>query len=201
MATTTTYHAQLIKYTASGDQYILNLKNTGDDVSISRSSNGNLPTTVTSAQTLANALGSLAFKSSITASNIASGEITSSLNITAAGKIADASALKVLNDKITTNANNITKLNSNLVSVTLTTASWSGSSAPFTYTISNSKIYGSNTNVILSLPTSMTTDQRSAYKKAQIESGVVSSGKVVLYAYGVKPTINIPIQLSIGGGY
>ena len=34
---TTTYHAQLIKYLANGDQYILNLKNTGDDVSISRS--------------------------------------------------------------------------------------------------------------------------------------------------------------------
>ena len=92
-------------------------------------------------------------------------------------------------------------MNSNLVSVTLTTASWSGSSAPFTYTITDSKIYGSNTNVILSLPTSMTTDQRSAYKKAQIESGAVSSGKVILYAYGTKPTINIPIQLSIGGGY
>ena len=92
-------------------------------------------------------------------------------------------------------------MNSNLVSVTLSAASWSGSSAPFTYTISNSKIYGSNTNVMLSLPYNMTDDQRSVYKKAQIESGVVSSGKVVVYAYGAKPSIDIPIQLSIGGGY
>ena len=54
---------------------------------------------------------------------------------------------------------------------------------------------------MISLPYDMSTDQRTAYKSAQIESGTVSSGKVVLYAYGTKPTINIPITLSIGGGY
>lgn len=47
----------------------------------------------------------------------------------------------------------------------------------------------------------MTTAQRSAYRKAQIESGDVSAGKLVLYAYGTKPSENIPIVLSIGGGY
>ena len=47
----------------------------------------------------------------------------------------------------------------------------------------------------------MTASQRTAYKKAQIESGDVSAGKVVLYAYGSKPSENIPIVLSIGGGY
>lgn len=47
----------------------------------------------------------------------------------------------------------------------------------------------------------MTTDERNAYKKAQIESGVVSTGKVVMYAYGTKPSIDIPIMLSIGGAY
>ena len=72
---TTTYHAQLIKYLSNGDQYILNLKNTGDDVSISRSSNGNLPAAATSAQGLANSLGALAFKSSLSKSDVGLGNV------------------------------------------------------------------------------------------------------------------------------
>ena len=113
MATTTTYHAQLIKYDSSGNQSILNLKNTGDDVSISRSSNGNLPSTVTSAQTLANAFGSLAFKSALVYNDV-KGIVSNELTVSTEGKIADARAIKALADKIATNASNITKLNSNL---------------------------------------------------------------------------------------
>ena len=72
---TTTYHAQLIKYLSNGDQYILNLKNTGDDVSISRSSNGNLPAAATSVQGLANSLGALAFKSSLGKGDVGLGNV------------------------------------------------------------------------------------------------------------------------------
>lgn len=53
----------------------------------------------------------------------------------------------------------------------------------------------------ISLPSTMSTEQRTAYKKAQIESGDVTAGNVIMYAYGTKPSINIPITLSIGGGY
>ena len=87
------------------------------------------------------------------------------------------------------------------MNLTLSASGWSGSSAPYTYTINNSKIYSNKTVVLLSLPYNMTTEQRTAYKNAQIESGNVSTGKVILYAYGSKPSINIPIELSIGGGY
>ena len=86
-------------------------------------------------------------------------------------------------------------------SVTLATGTWTGTSAPYKYTISDSNIIGNNTIVQLSLPSSMTTSQRTAYRKAQIESGDVSVGKIILYAYGTKPSENIPITLSIGGGY
>ena len=72
---TTVAHAQLIRYDDNGDQIVINLKNTGDDVSISRSSNGNLPTTVTSVQTLANSLGTLAFKSSLSKSDVGLGNV------------------------------------------------------------------------------------------------------------------------------
>ena len=96
---------------------------------------------------------------------------------------------------------NVSKLNNKVTSVTLATGTWSGTTAPYTYTISDSNIIGSNTIVQLSLPSSMTTSQRNAYRKAQIESGDVSAGKIILYAYGTKPSENIPIVLSIGGGY
>ena len=96
---------------------------------------------------------------------------------------------------------NISKLNNKVKPVTLATGSWSGTAAPYKYTIYDSNIIESNTIVQLSLPSSMTSAQRTTYRKAQIESGDVSAGKVVLYAYGTKPSDNIPIVLSIGGGY
>ena len=74
MATTTTVHAQFIHYETNGDQTIVNLKNTGDDVSITRA-NTKLPTSVTSAQTLANALGNLAYKDSLSKSDVGLGSV------------------------------------------------------------------------------------------------------------------------------
>ena len=102
---------------------------------------------------------------------------------------------------VNTISGNVSKLNNKTKAITLATGTWSGTATPYKYTISDSNIIGSNTIVQISLPSSMTTSQRTAYKKAQIESGDVSAGKVVLYAYGTKPSENIPIVLSIGGGY
>lgn len=225
MATTTTYHAQLIKYDSSGNQSILNLKNTGDDVSISRSSNGNLPSVVTSAQTLANALGTLAFKSAVVYDDI-KGIVSTELTVSSAGKLADASAIKALNDKITTNANNITKLNSNLestntnvtnntskistlttdldatkdqtITATLATASWTGSSAPYSYKISNSKILATS-NVDVSLASSATDAQALAFVAGAFVPGVVAAGSITVKAYGKKPKVDLPVILLIHG--
>ena len=200
----TTYHAQLIKYDSSGNQSILNLKNTGDDVSISRTSNGNLPSTVTSAQTLANAFGSLAFKSAVTWNDV-SGLASTELTVSSEGKLADARAIKALNDKIATNASNISKLNSNLLDVqdqsataTLTAASWSGTSAPYSQKISNAKILA-NSNVDVSIASSATDAQALAYVAGAFIPGAVAAGSVVIKAYGKKPKVDIPIAILIHG--
>ena len=100
---------------------------------------------------------------------------------------------------VNTISGNVSKLNNKVKSVTLATGSWSGTAAPYKYIISDSNIIGSNTIVQLSLPSSMEAAQRIAYRKAQIESGDVSAGKLILYAFGSKPSENIPITLSIGG--
>ena len=65
MATTTTVHAQLIRYSTSGDQIIVNLKNTGADVSVDASKNTKVPTAVVDVQTLIENLGKFAFKDDI----------------------------------------------------------------------------------------------------------------------------------------
>ena len=75
MATTTTVHAQLVRYDTSGDQVIVNLKSTGSDISIDRSSNTKLPASVSTAQTLANALGNLAFKDSLAKGDVGLGSV------------------------------------------------------------------------------------------------------------------------------
>lgn len=72
---TTVAHASLIRYDDNGNQLVINLKNTGDDVSINRSSNGHLPSDATTAQGLANALGALAFKSSLSKADVGLGDV------------------------------------------------------------------------------------------------------------------------------
>ena len=77
----TTAHAQLIKYTDSGNQIIVNLKTTGSDVSVDRSGNGNLPSGATTVQGLANSLGALAFKSSLSKSDVGLGNVDNTADV------------------------------------------------------------------------------------------------------------------------
>ena len=203
----TTYHAQLIKYDSSGNQSILNLKNTGDDVSISRNSNGNLPSTVTSAQTLANAFGSLAFKSAVAWSDV-SGLASTELTVSSAGKLADARAIKALNDKIATNASNITKLNSNLEDkankyneylITLKSSEWTSSSdiEYAMYTISNVKITAKS-DICITLSNTNNSDATIDWINAAITAGDQSTGNIQLHANGTKPIHDIIIKMLIG---
>lgn len=197
---TTTVHAQLIKYAANGDQTILNLTNTGTDVSIDRSSNTKIPSGVTNVQGLANNLGSFAFMSGgLTTSHFSSGVVTSSLTDTSASHLATASAVKSLNDKITTNANNITKLNSKCSNVTLSASSWSGSSAPFTYSISVGTEYTDPIAFEIVPNPDNTDEQNKAFIALSGGPGTLSNGNLTIKAYGKKPTVDIPIVLIIRG--
>ena len=204
----TTVHGTLIKYEKSGttvNQTTIYPKTAASDVSLTKQ--GNVPSSATTVQALAAALGTLAFKSSIantqvsglTTSQFASGVITTALNITAEGKIADARALKTLSDKITTNTNNIAKLNSKLIDITLSTSGWSGSEPPYTYSISNSSITDTNEAVEIAPNNSATNEQLLAYMACGLCGGTISVGKIVLKAFGKKPSTNIPIVMIIRG--
>ena len=204
----TTVHGTLIKYEKSGttvNQTTIYPKTAASDVSLTKQ--GNVPSSATTVQALAAALGTLAFKSSIantqvsglTTSQFASGVITTALNITAEGKIADARALKTLNDRITTNANNITKLNSKIQNITLNSSSWSGSSAPYSYTVSNADITSTSKVVEIMPANGATNAQLEAYLEAGLCGGTTGIGTITIKAFGKKPATNIPITIVVRG--
>ena len=91
------------------------------------------------------------------------------------------------------------EINSKLIDVTLSTSGWSGSSAPYSYTISNSNIL-STTKVIEIAPTETASNaQIIAFMNASLCGGDISTGKVIIKAFGVKPTTNIPILMVVRG--
>ena len=81
MATTTVAHASLIRYDNDGNQLVINLKNTGDDVSITGSANSNLPAGATTVQGLANSLGTLAFKNSLSKADVGLGNVDNTADV------------------------------------------------------------------------------------------------------------------------
>ena len=89
--------------------------------------------------------------------------------------------------------------NSKLIDVTLTTSGWSGNEAPYTYTISNSSITDTNEAVEIAPNNNATNEQLLAYMACGLCGGTISSGKIVLKAFGKKPSINIPIVMIIRG--
>ncbi len=101
----TTYnHCQIAIVDASGNVSVIYPITQAQDVSVVRTSNANLPTTVTTAQKLANALGALAFK------NVA--DIISTDGATTSTTKTWSSS--VINTKLTELSSNINELNSDL---------------------------------------------------------------------------------------
>ncbi|MFA9464034.1 MAG: phage tail protein [Velocimicrobium sp.] len=86
------------------------------------------------------------------------------------------------------------------VVVTLDSSSWIGTSAPYTYTITNSNIDGRDVEVN---PAVVTTDaEETAINKAMFTRRPVMDSiahTITLKALGVKPTIAIPVVLSFKG--
>ena len=85
---------------------------------------------------------------------------------------------------------------STVVDTTLSASSWSGSSAPYTYTLSVSGVTATNVNEI-NFSSSATDAQVEAYQNAMLKDGGQSSGKITLKATGDKPTVDIPITIIV----
>ena len=82
------------------------------------------------------------------------------------------------------------------MNVTLASGTWSGSSVPYTYTISVTGVTATNDiNIVLN-----STDNTiaNAWMDASVVSGTQTANSITLYAYGKKPSTNIPITVLIG---
>ena len=204
----TTVHGTLIKYEKSGttvNQTTIYPKTAASDVSLTKQ--GNVPSSATTVQALAAALGTLAFKSSIantqvsglTTSQFASGVITTALNITAEGKIADARALKTLSDKITTNTNNIAKLNSKSILKTIYSSDWSGSNPAIANVYippaAGSVTVNDQMDVdICANPTATNTELQAMINACMCGGQVNGNSKTVtIKAFGEVPSIDLPM--------
>lgn len=84
------------------------------------------------------------------------------------------------------------------LSVTLAPASWTGTAAPYTYTISNAAITATSTQE-LSPATDITADQLTALQNANIIDGGQAAGSMTLKAFGEKPSVDIPVRIIVKG--
>lgn len=87
---------------------------------------------------------------------------------------------------------------SKTVTTTLSASGWTGSSAPYSQTVAVSGITATSVNDWL--PTvDATQEQIEAWDAANIKDGGQSAGSATLKAWGDKPTVDIPVQVVIGG--
>lgn len=84
------------------------------------------------------------------------------------------------------------------LSVTLASASWTGTAAPYTYTISNSVITTTSTQEV-SPAIDITADQLTALQNANIIDGGQAAGSMTLKAFGEKPSVDIPVRIIVKG--
>lgn len=84
------------------------------------------------------------------------------------------------------------------LSVTLASASWTGTAAPYTYTISNAAITATSTQEV-SPATDITADQLTALQSANIIDGGQAAGSMTLKAFGEKPSVDIPVRIIVKG--
>lgn len=81
---------------------------------------------------------------------------------------------------------------------TLAAASWSGNSAPYTYTLTVNGVTDTSTQEIL-FATSINLEQLTAGQNANIQDGGQSANTIVLKAWGEKPTVDLPIRVIMRG--
>ena len=79
-----------------------------------------------------------------------------------------------------------------IIPITLSSSGWVGSKAPYTYTITG---YNGKTVEVVE-DVSMTMEQLAVIENAKIKSDP-RSAENILYAFGDKPTIDVPVLLVV----
>ena len=80
------------------------------------------------------------------------------------------------------------------VAATLLAASWTGSEAPFVYTLAIAGVTATSYQELLPA-VNITAEQLTALQAANITDAGQAAGTMTLKAYGKKPTVDIPIRV------
>lgn len=99
---------------------------------------------------------------------------------------------ETIQDAVIENAKNINNLKPKTVGVMCVSTNWYNNSAPYTNIIAVNGVTATNI-VEVGLNPTATDDQVKACMKASIAKITQHNGGIKLYAYGTKPTINIPL--------
>lgn len=97
-----------------------------------------------------------------------------------------------------TNSEIDTMINSTIVDTSLASASWVGSSAPYTYSLTVSGVTTTSNQELLP-STSITSTELLALQEANIIDAGQSANTISLKAFGTKPTVDIPIRVILRG--
>ena len=87
---------------------------------------------------------------------------------------------------------------SEIVTATLLATSWTGSSAPYTYTLAVTGVTATSNQELLPSLT-ITEEQLIALQAANIQDGGQAANSATLKAFGDKPTIDLPIRVIVRG--
>ncbi len=113
-----------------------------------------------------------------------------------AGAVSTAGSQTLSSTQKLTARTNIGAFSASGVTVTVASGSWNGSSAPYTNSVSVSGVTASN-HILVSVGSSVTAAQYSAFADAQIVCTSQGDGSIVLSAFGDKPTIDLPVNVVI----
>jgi len=87
---------------------------------------------------------------------------------------------------------------STIATATLTAAGWTGSTAPYSQTVSVTGATPTSVNEILP-GVSITADQLTALQAANLQDGGQAAGSITVKAWGDKPTIDLPVRIIVRG--
>ena len=174
--------------------------NTGAAVSVNGSGNATLklPATIKASLTGNASTASALQDYNSTSNTIQIGYSGSSLTSSEVAYLAAyKSGGKQIKDVPVSTVKTLMGIKNSKLNVTCSSSNWSGSAAPYTNTINVTGVTASNIVEVGLNNASATDAQVQACMKASIAKITQENGKIKLYAYGTKPTVNIPMTVVI----
>ena len=174
--------------------------NTGTAVSVNGGTNATLklPATIKASLTGNASTASALQDYNSTSNTIQIGYSGSSLTSSEVAYLAAyKSGGKQIKDVSVSTVKTLMGIKNSTLNVTCSSSNWSGSAAPYTNTINVTGVTASNIVEVGLNSASATDAQVQACMKASIAKITQENGKIKLYAYGTKPTVNIPMTVVI----